>query len=50
MHPGTVDGEVMLVFVEFANLVIEDLRGHVHWDNPEIDYTHPNSNEQFQTQ
>ena len=42
MHPGTVDGEVMLMFVEFANLVIEDLRGHVYWDNPEIDYyTHP---------
>ncbi len=42
MHPGTVDGEVMLMFVEFANLVIEDLRGHAYWDNPEIDYyTHP---------
>lgn len=42
MHPGTVDGEVMMMFVEFANLVIEDLRGHPYWDNPEIDYyTHP---------
>jgi hypothetical protein len=42
MHPGTVDGEVMMMFVEFANLVIEDLRGHVYWDNPEMDYyTHP---------
>lgn len=38
MHPGTVDGEVMMMFVEFANLVIEDLRGHAYWDNPEIDY------------
>lgn len=42
MHPGTVDGEVMMMFIEFANLVIEDLRGHPYWDNPEIDYyTHP---------
>jgi hypothetical protein len=42
MHPGTIDGEVMMMFVEFANLVIEDLRGHSYWDNPEIDYyTHP---------
>lgn len=38
MHPGTVDGEVMMMFVEFANLVLEDLRGHPYWDNPEIDY------------
>lgn len=42
MHPGTVDGEVMMMFVEFANLTIEDLRGHPYWENPEIDYyTHP---------
>ena len=42
MHPGTVDGEVMMMFIEFANLVIEDLRGHPYWDNPEINYyTHP---------
>lgn len=38
MHPGTVDGEVMMMFIEFANLVIEDLRGHPYWDNPEMDY------------
>ena len=42
MHPGTVDGEVMMMFVEFANMVIEDLRSHPYWDNVEIDYyTHP---------
>jgi len=42
MHPGTVDGEVMMMFVEFANLILEDLRSHPYWDNPEIDYyTHP---------
>mgnify|MGYP007059462205 CR=1 FL=1 len=42
MHPGTVDGEVMMMFVEFGNLIIEDLRGHPYWENPEVDYyTHP---------
>jgi hypothetical protein len=42
MHPGTVDGEVMMMFVEFGNLIIEDLRGHPYWENPEMDYyTHP---------
>lgn len=42
MHPGTVDGEVVMMFVEFGNLILEDLRGHPYWDNPEIDYyTHP---------
>ena len=38
MHPGTVDGEVMMMFVDFANLIIEDLRAHPYWENPEIDY------------
>ena len=38
MHPGTVDGEVMMMFVEFANMVIEDLRSHPYWDNVEMDY------------
>lgn len=42
MHPGTVDGEVMMMFIEFGNLIIEDLRGHPYWENPEVDYyTHP---------
>lgn len=42
MHPGTVDGEVMMMFIEFANLVIEDLRAHPYWDAVDIDYyTHP---------
>lgn len=38
MHPGTVDGEVMMMFIEFANYVIEELRAHPYWDNLEIDY------------
>tara|TARA_Y100001970_G_scaffold294344_1_gene451097 strand:+ start:9098 stop:9697 length:600 start_codon:yes stop_codon:yes gene_type:complete len=42
MHPGTVDGEVIMMFIEFANLVLEDLRSHPYFDNLEIDYyTHP---------
>jgi hypothetical protein len=42
MHPGTVDGEVMMMFTEFGNLVIEDLRAHPYWEGVDIDYyTHP---------
>ena len=42
MHPGTVDGEVIMMFIEFANLVLEDLRSHPYFDNLEVDYyTHP---------
>lgn len=42
MHPGTVDGEVMIMFVEFANMVIEDLRAHPYWEAADMDYyTHP---------
>ena len=38
MHAGTVSGEVMMMFIDFANLVIEDLRQHPYWDNLDIDY------------
>jgi hypothetical protein len=42
MHPGTVDGEVIMMFLDFANEIIEELRLHPYWENPEIDYyTHP---------
>ena len=36
MHPGTVDGEVIMMFVEFANLVLEDLRAHPYFDNIDV--------------
>jgi hypothetical protein len=36
--PGTVDGEVMLMFIEFGNMVIDDIRSHPYWDGNEIDY------------
>tara|TARA_R110002074_G_scaffold1752_1_gene10345 strand:+ start:3383 stop:3913 length:531 start_codon:yes stop_codon:yes gene_type:complete len=42
MHPGTVDGDVILMFIEFANFIIEDLRAHPYWDSRDIDYyKHP---------
>lgn len=37
-HPGTVDGDVMLMFVEFANMVIDEIRLHPYHDGTEIDY------------
>ena len=38
-HPGTVDGDVMLMLLEFANAIIDDIRLHPYHDttNP-IDY------------
>tara|TARA_B100000287_G_scaffold399358_1_gene417551 strand:- start:29078 stop:29761 length:684 start_codon:yes stop_codon:yes gene_type:complete len=51
MHPGTVDGEVIMMFIEFANLILEDLRAHPYWDNLEIDYyTHPTEHRQVPDQ
>ena len=37
-HPGTVDGDVMLMFIEFANTIIDEVRNHPYHDNTEIDY------------
>lgn len=31
-HPGTVDGDVMLMFLEFANAIIDDIRLHPYHD------------------
>ena len=36
--PGTVDGDVMLMFIEFANMVIDDIRMHPYWDKEEPEY------------
>jgi len=37
--PGTVDGDVMLMFIEFANMVIDDIRMHAYRDTTiELDY------------
>ncbi len=38
-HPGTVDGDVMLMFLEFANAIIDDIRLHPYHDTTKpIDY------------
>jgi len=37
-HPGTIDGDVMLMFLEFANMVIDEIRMHPYHDGTEIDY------------
>jgi len=33
VNPGTIDGEVSLMFLELANTTIEDIRQHAYWDN-----------------
>jgi len=37
-HPGTIDGDVMLMFMEFANIIIDEIRQHPYHDGTEIDY------------
>lgn len=37
-HPGTIDGDVMLMFMEFANLIIDEIRMHPYHDGTDIDY------------
>ena len=36
--PSRVDGEVMMMMIELANRVIEDVRQHPYWDGSDIDY------------
>lgn len=36
-NPGTIDGDVMLMFLEFANLIIDDVRMHPYHQG-ELDY------------
>ena len=36
--PSRVDGEVMMLMIELANRVIEDVRQHPYWEGGEIDY------------
>jgi hypothetical protein len=36
---GTAEGEVLLMFLEFANLVISDIRRHPYWpENEPLDF------------
>ena len=36
--PSRVDGEVMMLMIELANRVIEDVRQHPYYDGTDIDY------------
>lgn len=38
MNPGTIDGDLAMMFIEFANEVVEDVRQHPYHDNTPIDY------------
>lgn len=35
---GSVDGDTSLMFVEFANMVLDDIRGHVYHDRSDLPY------------
>jgi hypothetical protein len=37
-NPGTVDGDVLLMFVDFANQVIDEVRAHPYWRGGGVDY------------
>lgn len=36
--PSRIDGEVMMMMIELANRVVEDVRKHPYWEGGEIDY------------
>jgi len=36
--PSRVDGEVMMMFIELANRVVEEVRRHPYWTGGDIDY------------
>lgn len=36
--PGSVDGDVMLMFIGFANEIINEIRQHPYWDGTPINY------------
>jgi hypothetical protein len=37
-NPGTVDGDVMAMFLDFANRIIDEIRAHPYWDGSALDY------------
>lgn len=36
--PSRIDGEVMMMFIELANRVVEEVRRHPYWTHGDIDY------------
>ena len=49
-NPGTLSGDAALMFIEFANMVIDEVRMHPYWDGTELDYyQHLSDVKKFQT-
>lgn len=38
MNPGTIEGDTSMLFIDFANEIIEDIRVHPYWNGGDIDY------------
>lgn len=36
--PSRIDGEVMMMMIELANRVVEDIRKHPYWNGGNLDY------------
>jgi hypothetical protein len=36
--PSRIDGEVMMMMIELANRVVEDIRKHPYWNGGDLDY------------
>ena len=36
--PGTVNGDAALMFIEFANMTIDEVRQHPYWGTGEVNY------------
>lgn len=38
MHPGTLDGDLVLLMLDFANEIVEEVRAHPYSQMPNLDY------------
>lgn len=36
--PGTLSGDAALMFIEFANMILDEVRMHPYWDGTQLDY------------
>lgn len=36
--PSTLSGDAALMFIEFANMIIDEVRMHPYWDGTELNY------------
>ena len=36
-HPDTIDGDTVLMMIEFANDILEEIRNHPYWDDTVLD-------------